>query len=197
MSTWGISDYVDEKGESNGKYTISLLFPSDEYKSATTDDFLEKIKEFETQLLNDAVLNSELWFGEKMSYEVVKHMYFPLLKYSKDKKTKKLNYTTPPSLRAKVSNYDSKWNVEIYDTSSKMLFPSEEIGMTPMDFIPKLSSVACVLGIYQIWVGGKGWGCAVKLNQCVVKVKSVENSIVSTGTCQIVLSEEDKLIIEN
>jgi hypothetical protein len=30
MMTWGISDFIDDKGESDGKYQISLNFPNDE-----------------------------------------------------------------------------------------------------------------------------------------------------------------------
>ena len=61
MMTWGISDFVDDKGESDGKYSISLNFPNEEYKTAPTDAFLKKLKEFENQILDDAVKNSELW----------------------------------------------------------------------------------------------------------------------------------------
>jgi hypothetical protein len=169
MPTWGIADFVDDKGESDGKFSISLLFSSPEYSNPTTDAFLAKVKEFENQLLDDAVKNSELWFGESMSREVVKYMYFPLLKYSKNKETKKIDYSKAPSLRAKVPNYAGNWNVEIYDTASNMVFPSSDPKLTPIDFVPKLSSVACVLGISTVWVGGKGWGCTLKLNQCIVK----------------------------
>ena len=36
LMTWGISDYIDEKGESDGKYSISLTFPNSEYENAST-----------------------------------------------------------------------------------------------------------------------------------------------------------------
>ena len=64
MMTWGISDFIDEKGESDGKYSISLNFPNEEYKTQATTEFLEKLKAFENQILDDAVKNSELWWGE-------------------------------------------------------------------------------------------------------------------------------------
>ena len=31
MMTWGIADFVDEKGESDGKFSMSLNFPNSEY----------------------------------------------------------------------------------------------------------------------------------------------------------------------
>jgi hypothetical protein len=127
MMTWGISDYTDEKtGESDGKFTISLNFPTEQYKTQATTDFLDKLKAFENQILDDAVKNCEVWFGEEMTREVAKHTFFPFIKYSKDKNTKKIDYSKPPCIRAKVPNYDGRWAVEIYDTNQKLIFPSND-----------------------------------------------------------------------
>jgi hypothetical protein len=189
MMTWGISDFVDEKtGESDGKYSLSLNFPNDDYRSAASDQFLQKLKGFENQILDDAVKYSEAWFGEELSREVVKHNFFPFLKYSKDKLTKKLDLTKPPAIRARVPNYNNRWGVEIYDTNSTLLFPCDNDNMTPMDFVPKKSQVACVLQCGGLWFGGKGWGITWKLNQCVVKPQEV---ISVFGKCQIQLSSDE------
>jgi hypothetical protein len=189
MMTWGISDFVDEKtGESDGKYSLSLNFPNDDYRTSTTDHFLAKLKGFENQILDDAVKYSDAWFGEELSREVVKHNFFPFLKYSKDKLTKKIDPTKPPAIRAKVPNYNNRWGVEIYDTNSSLLFPCDNDNLTPMDFVPKKSQVACVLQCGGLWFGGKGWGITWKLNQCVVKPQEV---ISVFGKCQIQLSSDE------
>ena len=189
MMTWGISDYTDEKtGESDGKFTISLNFPNDQYKTDATDVFLKKLKEFENQILDDAVKNSEAWFGDELSRDVVKHNFFPFLKYSKDKNTKKFDYNKPPAIRAKVPNYDGRWAIEIYDTNQKLIFPCDNDRMTPQDFITKLSKVACVIQCGGLWFGGKGWGITWKLNQCVVKPQEVVSVY---GKCHIELSSDD------
>ncbi len=190
MMTWGISDFIDDKGESDGRYTISLNFPNEEYKTAGTNAFLEKLKDFENNIIDDAVKNSEIWFGsdEPMSREVIKHMFFPLIKYSKNKDTKKIDYTKPPSIRAKVPFYDGKWGCEIYDTNSNLIFPCSNQNITPSDFVPKLSNVACVLQCGGIWIGGKGFGITFKLIQCVVKPRV---NISVYGKCNVILSAED------
>jgi hypothetical protein len=194
MMTWGISDFVDEKtGESDGKYTLSLNFPNDDYANKDTKAFLQKMKDFENQILDDAVKNSEAWFGEEMSREVAKHTFFPFLKYTKDKTTKKFDYTKPPSIRAKVPNYGGRWAVEIYDTSGKPIFPNSDINMTPMDFIPKKSNVACIIQCGGLWFGGKGWGLTWKLIQCVVKP---QEQVSVYGKCHIQLSQDDLQNIE-
>ena len=194
MMTWGVSDFVDEKGESDGKFSISLNFPNEEYKNESTDKFLQKLKDFENQILDDAVQYSSVWWGEEMSREVAKHTLFPFLKYSKNRDTKKIDHSKPPSIRAKVPNYQGKWSVEIYDTKSNLIFPSENEHLTPVDFIPKMSSVACVLSCSGIWIGGKGWGLSWKLVQCVVKPRVIQSVY---GTCHIKLSNEDRNILDS
>jgi hypothetical protein len=194
MMTWGIADFIDDKGESDGKFSISLNFPNDEYKTAATTAFLDKLKAFENQILDDAVANSELWWGEQMSRDICKHTFFPFLKYSKNKDTKKIDYTKPPSIRAKVPCYNEKWAVELYDTKSNLIFPSEDPTQTPPDFVPKLSNIACVLQCGGIWIGGKGWGLTWKMIQGVVKPK-ITDSIY--GKCHINLSSEDKEALES
>jgi hypothetical protein len=189
LMTWGIADFVDEKGESDGKFSISLNLPNTEYATPATNTFLQKLKDFENQILDDAVVNSELWWGEEMSREVAKHTFFPFLKYSKNKDTKKVDLTKPPSIRAKVPYYDGKWGVEIYDTKSDLIFPCSNDNLTPVDFVPKQSQVACVLQCGGIWIGGKGWGLTWKLIQCVVKPREVVSVY---GRCHIQLSVEDR-----
>jgi len=189
MMTWGISDFVDEKtGESDGKFSMSLVFPNEDYTTDATDKFLGKLKAFENQILDDAVKYSDAWFGEDLSREVVKHNFFPFLKYSKDKQTKKIDLSKAPTIRARVPNYNNRWGVEIYDTASNIIFPCDNENMTPMDFVPKKSKVACVLQCGGLWFGGKGWGITWKVNQCVVKPQEVVSVF---GKCHIQLSTDD------
>ncbi len=194
MMTWGIADYVDEKGESDGKFSMTLNFPNPDYKTPGTDEFLTKLKAFENQILDDAVKHSETWFGDDLSREVVKHNFFPFLKYSKDKLTKKTDYSKPPSIRARVPNYNNKWNVQIYDTQQNRIFPDESNDhLTPMDFVPKLSNVACALQCGGLWFGGKGWGLTWRVIQIVVKPREV---ISVYDKCHVTLSTDELKVMD-
>lgn len=188
MMTWGISDYVNEQGESDGKFSMTLNFPNSEYANEATDEFLEKLKSFENQILDDAVKYSDAWFGEDLSREVVKHNFFPFLKYSKDKLTKKFDYSKPPSVRARVPCYNGKWDIEVYNTSATRIFPSDNEMATPMDFVPKMSNVACVIQCGGLWFGGKGWGLTWRMKQIVVKPREVVSIF---GKCHVNLSDKD------
>jgi hypothetical protein len=193
MMTWGISDFVDEKGESDGKFSMSLNFPNEDFATPATTDFLNKLKSFENQILDDAVKNSDVWFGESMSREVAKHTFFPFLKYTKDKMTKKFDYSKAPAIRGKVPNYNNKWAVEIYNTKGELIFPCDNEHMTPIDFVPKKSNVAVVLQCGGLWFGGKGWGITWKVNQIVVKP---QETVSVFGKCHIQLSNDEMDKIE-
>lgn len=188
MMTWGISDYVDEQGVSDGRFTMTLNFPSDGYETAECTAFLDSLKAFENKVLDDAVKHSELWFGEEMSREVAKHTFFPFLKFPKDKQTKKFDYSKSPSIRAKVPNYGGKWSVELYDAGGECIFPCDNDNVTPVDIVPKKSLCASVLQCGGLWFGGKGWGLTWKLVQAVVKPPKVASIF---GKCHIQLSVED------
>jgi len=197
LTTWGISDFVDpQTGVSDGKYQISFTFPNDSYATKSTDEFLSKMQQFEQSVLEEAVKNSESWWGESLDMGILKHTFFPILKYPKIKGTKKIDITKKPNLNAKVPFYENenKWNVEIYDTKGELLFPNTNEELTPAHFVPKLSNAAGVLQCGGIWIGGKGWGVTWKLVQAVVKPKIMDTVF---GKCHIKLSEEDQVAIES
>ena len=194
MMTWGISDYVNELGESDGKFSMTLVFPNADYAKPSTDEFLEKFKAFEEKILDDAVKHSEAWFGEEMSREVAKHTFFPTLKYPKEKGTKKIDYSKSPSIKLRVPCYNGKWNVEIYDTKNNLLFPCDNENLTPVDFVPKMSNVACLIQCGGLWFGGKGWGVTWRLVQSMVKPHQPQTVF---GKCQLQLSADEMESIES
>jgi hypothetical protein len=199
MNTWGIADFIDEEGNSDGKFNISLSFPNEEYMNDGLRDFVNKIKQFENALIDEGVKNSLLWFGEENERSYIAKTYYSMLKYPKikgpdGKPTKKPDVSKPPTIRAKVSNYDDKWGVEIYDTKSNMIFPCETNKLlTPVDFVPRMSSVACVLQCGGIWAASNSWGVTFKLIQCIVKPKEIVSVY---GKCQIKLTEEEIGVME-
>jgi hypothetical protein len=194
LMTWGIADFVDQKtGESDGRFKMSLNFPSEDYATPETKLALDKLKEFEENILSDAVTHSEVWFGKKQSREIVEYGFFPFLNYSKNKDTKAIDYSKPPALRPKIQKYGEDWKIEIYDTKSNLLFPSPNY-VSPIELVPKQSNVACVIACTGLWMGGKGWGVTWKVVQAVVKPQIMENVF---GKCHIQLSEMEVDAIED
>jgi len=190
MTTWGISDFCNEEGESDGKFKLTLQFPSEQYKTSETDEFLTKMKAFENQAIDDAVKNSELWWGKKKSREVVEDSFFPYLKYPKDEK-KNLDYSKAPSMKPKVPYYGGEWKTRIFDMDYKKVFPNPATpDATPVDYVPKGSQVVCGLKCTGVWIGGKGWGLTWQVEQLIVKPRVVQR--VDNDICHIRVSDKDR-----
>lgn len=197
MLTWGCQDYVDkDTGVSDGKYSVQLQFPKDGEVSADSNTFLEKMKAFEQQIIDDAVKNSEAWFGKKKSRELVTESLYPFVKYPKIPDSTDFDYSKPPKINVKVPLWDGEWKTEIYDQDKNKIFPNDYNDKTPIDLIQKGSKIACVLQCGGVWIGGgaKAWGVTWRLAQCIVKPR---DDVSISGICQIDLSPQDSDAIRN
>jgi len=191
MLTWGASDFVDEKtGKGNGKYEMSLQFPSAEYQTPETSAFLKNMQSFEAKIKADALANSKDWFGKvHKNAEVVDALYSPMLKYTKDRATGEPDYNKSPILKVKLECYDGVWKSEIYDEEGESLFPSQSSpNKTPLDFIQKGINVAVIMQCGGLWFANGKFGVTWKLIQAVVQKPKTSIS----GTCFINLKPADK-----
>lgn len=188
MLTWGMIEFRDDK---TGKvsYELSLQFPNVDYPDEDGEMFLQKLKQFEDKIKTDAIANSKEWFNKpKMSADVIDALWTPMLKYPKNKETNEPDYTKAPSLRVKVPYWDGEWKIELYDVEQRQLWPSVTGAVSsPVELIPKLTRVACVLQCGGIWFANGKFGLTWKLFQAVVKPPQSLR-----GTCHIKLSSTDR-----
>jgi hypothetical protein len=198
LRTFGVDDYKDAEGVHNNKYTIGLSFPNETEARPETDLLLKNLETFEKMMIDKAIDESIKWWPKekkKLSRDVVMDRFKPFVKWSKDKDSGEIDTSKPPVIRPKVNYYDPEgWESSIYDTSSRLLFPSEDKSdcRTPIDWIPSGSNVACVIQCGGVWVSPLGWGITWKMTQCVVKPRDVQ----SVYGCQIELSDSERACID-
>ena len=170
MLTWGASDFVDpQSGKGNGKFEMSLQFPTDEYKNDDLTAFLENMKLFEQKIKADALANSKEWFGKlHKSPDVVEALYTPMLKYSKDRNTGEPDLNKPPSLRVKLPVWEGVWRCEVYNDDGLKLFPNTN-GVTPVELIPKATQVSVLMTCGGLWFANGKFGVTWKLVQAMVQ----------------------------
>jgi hypothetical protein len=190
MLTWGASDYVDDKGVSNGRYDMALQFPSEEYKTEDTTAFLENMIAFENKIKADALTYSKDWFGKQYkSADILEELFTPMLKYPKIKGTKEPDFTKMPTLKIKVPEWEGTWRSEIYDEDGNKLYPSiENPSVTPLDYLKKGTNVACLVQFGGIWIINGKFNASWKLIQAVVQ--KPRGSL--QGQCFIKLKPSDK-----
>lgn len=191
MLTWGASDYVDQNGQGNGKYEMSLQFPNDEYKNDDTDLFLKNMKDMEDKIKADALTYSKEWFGKKHpNAEVINALWTPMLKYSKDKLSGDYDMSKPPRLVVKLPLWEGVWRCEIYDVDQQRLYPDvSNPGVSPLDLLIKGSNVAVIVQCGGLWFANGKFGITWKLSQAVVQRKQ---SFALNGQCLIQLNSSDK-----
>ena len=170
MLTWGASDYVDKSsGQGNGKFEMSLQFPSEDYKNEEASTFLENLKNFEQKIKSDAFANSKNWFGKvHKSLDILEELYSPMLKYSKDKNTGEADLSKAPSIRVKIPVWEGTWRCEVYDDEGTKLFPNSS-GTTPVELIPKATNVKVLMTCGGIWFANGKFGITWKLVQAMVQ----------------------------
>jgi len=191
MLTWGASDFTDPNtGKGNGKFEMSLQFPSEDYKTEDASLFLKNMVDLENKIKSDALTFSKEWFGKvHRNSDVVDALYTPMLKYSKDKSTGEPDFSKPPTLRVKIPIWEGVWKCEIYDEDGNKMFPSLDSSvLSPIDFIQKGTNVAVLMQCGGIWFANGKFGVTWKLLQAVVQKPRAS----LTGQCFIKLKASDK-----
>ena len=185
MLTWGVSDY-----EGNEKYEMTLSFLGDPPRSDVLE-FEKNLKSMEQQIKQDALENSQEWFGKKYTnMEVLDALWTPILKYPKVKGGNgELDYDRSPNLRIKLPIYDGEWKSKLYNTEKEQIFPNED-GTTPVDLVVKGSQAACVIECGGIWYAAGKFGVTWRLKQAIVKPREDISAV-----CQIDLDDEEKTTI--
>ena len=191
MLTWGASDYVDEKtGQGNGKFEMSLQFPSDEYKTEDTDAFFKNMLDFQNKVKADALEKSKEWFGKvHKSADIIDELFSPMLKYPNQKGSREPDYNKQPALKIKIRRWDGVWKCEVYDEDNEPLFPlATNSNVSPLDYLKKGTTVACIIQFAGIWFVNGKFSISWNLVQAVVQ----KPRATLTGKCFIQLKKTDK-----
>jgi len=191
MMTWGVSTFEDKKtGEKT--YSMSLQFPGEEYNTPAIAKFRANLAKFEEKVKADALVNQKDWFGKTtLTAQHIDFQWTPMLKFAKGENGEP-DHNKNPTLSVKIPIWEGVWNVELFDPSTRKIFPDPcNEHVTPVDLIAKGSHVAVVLQCGGVWFAGGKFGVTWKLFQAVVKPKTTLR-----GKCHINLSQDDKKLVE-
>jgi hypothetical protein len=191
MLTWGVSTFEDKK-TGDKSYSMSLQFPGEEYNTHAIAMFRANIAKFEEKVKADALLNQKDWFGKTtLTQQHIDFQWTPMLKFAKGEDGEP-DHNKNPTLNVKIPIWEGVWNVELFDPSTRKIFPDPcNEHVTPIDLIAKGSHVAVVLQCGGVWFAGGKFGVTWKLFQAVVKPKTTLR-----GKCHINLSQDDKKLVE-
>ena len=156
---FGIKSYDDE----SVKYTLELSFGNFS-EGDQLEAYHNAMEEFDDKLLEDGVSNSMSWFGKKgVSKEVLKALYTPQLRVSKDKETGEPDGKYPPTVRIKIPYYEGKWQCKVFDENKNRIEGDLKDVLVPG------CEVKALLKCGGLWFISGKYGCTWKAIQLVVK----------------------------
>lgn len=125
------------------KYSINLSFNGYQ-DNQDVKAFYEAIQALDKYIVDEAVKNSEAWFGKKKSREVLEEFYTPSLKFGK-----KDDY--PPTMKLNLRKLADGFETKFYDIKGKPYksMPVEEMLM-------KGTQVTCLINCADVWIAGTG-----------------------------------------
>ena len=193
--SWGAQEGKEQgTGKLTGKWTMSLQFPSEEYKTSEEVAFLESMKHLEQHIKQTALNNSKLWFGKEIkSIDIIDEKFTPMIKYPKvSPGSAELDYSRPPTMVVKIPKWKSGWKSEIYDEDGEPIYipdslTSEQVkelkiqtdldeaisslndGHSPIEYLPKQTKVICLLQCGGLWFVNGKVSITWNLQQAVVK----------------------------
>ena len=145
------------------KYSIDMSFRGME-DSPKLREFHDMISAIDEQMIEDAVKNSMAWFKKrKQSKEVVKALYSPLIKVSRDKETGEPDGKYPATFRVKLPYRDDKFTFEAFD-DKKDKIASEDVEK----WMGKGCQVRCLIRCTGLWFAGGKFGTTWRAEQVKV-----------------------------
>ena len=177
---YGINDYMNkDTGVHDGKFKMSLKL--------TNQELVDKLLAFKEQLIDDAVKNSQSWFGggKPILREIAEYNLKFALSYPAVSNTDKTPDTSKsPYFKLSVPYYrDSGWDVLIFDQNKQRIYPNHnDTEVSPIELVPSGAEVCAFIQCSSIWIVDGKWGPTFKLIQCLVYPKEEYNY---RDTCMI------------
>ena len=148
---YGLSVYQDPEDKSKPpRYSLDFSFSGYELDEDGNPgqqkirDFYDLCHGLEERLVTEAYKNSSTWLNMDEANEgVARALTRDLLRFSKDKETKKKSTKWPPTLKAKVGFWEGKFTVKAYDEDKNLI---DDLST----FVVKGTEAVAILKLYQV-----------------------------------------------
>lgn len=173
---FGLSEY-DSNDESSKTYSMDLSINTEETKQ---NDFLKFLKDLEEKLVEHVSENSEEWIDTADApIEVCKALLRPVIKYSRDKSTKKIDNKYPPRIKVAVPFYEENMKFKVFkktnDTDFIELNTLEEVKNNL-----KNSLVKAIIRYDKITFNGGKYGFKFTLQQLFIEKCFSNNNLLDS-----------------
>lgn len=142
---------VNDGGQMRKKYSLDASFRGKE-SNPQLQQFWDFVKAFDDRVIEEAVKNSEAWFGKKMSEEVIREFYRGWRKEAKDPKW-------ADTIKSKMQMRYDKLDVELFNETREHIQP---------DDITTGSDTVQLVMCSSLWFVNKNFGPTFNLVQAKI-----------------------------
>ena len=178
---WGMNENIDE-ASGRKSYSINL-------RLGNGHDTTNTFQTFEDWVIAECVSHGKEWFGKStMSGDVVRALFYPVLKYPKDKNTGDKDTTRDPSVKLKVPYWEGEYKCELYSMKGTPLYtPQYKVpNITPVEMVPMNSDIKALVQCDGLWFTAGRCGVTFKLLQA-----KVEEPVRLEGGCFLDSSDDE------
>ena len=161
VAPFGVSEFADA-ATGKVKYYLNLSFNKKDDMKGIIKMFHEKLNQWDDKLVDDAAANTVAWFkkpANKLTKNVIKKNYTPLLVRFKDPNTLEYTGEYPDKVKLKIPFWDGKFAVEVFD---------ENQNQVDMSYIKPGSEIIAVVKSSNVWISADKFGAS--LNAGVLQV---------------------------
>jgi hypothetical protein len=163
--TWGAQTNVDETS-GRTTYSLNLVLDEDSPLRAALAALQEKVVE-------DSVANSRAWYGKAIaSREVVEALFYPIVRFPKDKETGEPDTSRNPSVKAKLTAWEGVVKTELYTMEKVLIHNARSLVLDVDEVLASIPQASHLTGLLQcdgIWYAGGRCGVTWRLLQAKVK----------------------------
>lgn len=153
------------------KYSVDLSFRGyEDGKDKKVRAFYDALSALDEFMIEEGVKNSQQWFKSKLTADVVRAFYTPIVRISKDANGNPKPY--PPTLKVSLrkKNGTDNFEVAMYDSEKK---PYENVPLE--DLLVKGAQVTALMQCTGVWFAGSKFGLSWKAVQ--IRVDKLPDSI--------------------
>lgn len=155
---------IDQSKPQNGeavKYHISLAMANEETQNSQLRQFTDNIRSID-HCAKEFASNETLWFGKKLSEELVGEFYKSAEKFPRDSKW-------PSNLKVKLPIINGVPQFVVYDDKKKPINIVDSDGNIDYSTIPRGCEAVCLIQSTGVWFVGKTqFGVGYKLLQAKI-----------------------------
>jgi hypothetical protein len=155
--------YPDNDG--SGKYAIKVSMDNIE-SNPQMKEFHDMLVKMDEQILQDGISNSLAWFKKKNPNEdVIRELYTPMVKVSRDPETGEPNGKWAPSFAFKIVKRDHKVLCDVYDSDKKAITTTGEGAVDLEQMFKKGAKLKMILKCNGLWIASGKFGCTWRAEQ--------------------------------